>query len=248
MQMMEAILSWIRSAYAIGLAVAATGMATEAIANSVVVRSTGPSAKSYPPGKALAANTKLALKAGDIVTVLDAGGTRVLRGPGSVSISSPTTATGSAINSLLRNTNGRQARTGATRGTGQTAVKRPNLWLIDAASGGTMCLEDLSMASFWRPRNAAPQTLAVSADGKTANVKFSANQTVATWPIKDLPIAEGKDYSIVGAGTAPVTLRFAKVPASEGNPTKAAGALISKGCNGQLDLLVDTGTPPPEAG
>ncbi len=245
---MEAILSWIKSTYAIGLAVAATGLTTEAIANSVVVRSTGPSAKSYPPGKALSTNTKLALKSGDIVTVLDAAGTRVLRGPGTISISSPTTATGSAINQLLRNTNGRQARTGATRGTGQTAAKRPNLWFVDANKSGTICLEDLSMASFWRPGSPSPQTLTISANGNAAKVMFRANQTVATWPVKDLPITEGRDYSITGAGQAPVTLRFSKVPPSNGNPTAAAASLIAKGCNSQLDLLVDTGSPAPEAG
>jgi hypothetical protein len=246
--MMEAILSWIKTAYAIGLAIVATGLSTEAIANSVVVRSTGPSAKSYPPGKALSANTRLSLQAGDIVTVLDAGGTRVLRGPGSVSISSPTTATGSAINQLLRNTNGRQARTGATRGTGQTIAKRPNLWFIDAAKGGTMCLEDLTMASFWRPGSTTAQTLVVSADDKTTKVIFRPSQTVAAWPVKDMPLVEGKDYQIVGAGTVPVILRFAKVPLSNGNPTAAAGALISKGCDGQLDLLVDTGSTSTKAG
>ena len=38
----------------------------------VVVRSAGPSAKSYPPGKALPDNAKIALQPGDSVTVVGA--------------------------------------------------------------------------------------------------------------------------------------------------------------------------------
>ncbi len=246
--MMEAILSWIKTASAITFGLMAVSVTTDAIANSIVVRSTGPSAKSYPPGKALAANSKLSLQAGDMVTVLDAKGTRVLRGPGSISISSPTTATGSAINQLLRNTNGRQARIGATRGTGQTVMKSPNLWFVDTAKGGTICLEDLSTASLWRPGGKPAQTMSLSADGKSANIIFRTSQTVSAWPVKDMPIVEGKDYRLAAPGTEAVTVRFAKTPASNGNPAAVAEGLIAKGCAGQLELLVDTGSTAQNAG
>ncbi|MFM2302580.1 MAG: hypothetical protein RLZZ84_2316, partial [Pseudomonadota bacterium] len=49
------------------MAVSAVAIAGTASAQSVVVRSTGPSASTYPQGKKLPANTSVVLKAGDHV-------------------------------------------------------------------------------------------------------------------------------------------------------------------------------------
>ena len=48
----------------------------------VVVRSLGPSAKAYPPGKTLPETAKITLQGGDVVTVLGPGSAQTLRGPG----------------------------------------------------------------------------------------------------------------------------------------------------------------------
>ena len=53
-----------------------------AIAKAVVVRSLGPSAKSYPPGKSLPDTAKILLQQGDSVTVVGGNSARTLRGPG----------------------------------------------------------------------------------------------------------------------------------------------------------------------
>ena len=65
---------WAKGAVALGMAVA-VGAGTPAWADSLVVRSSGPSAGSYTPGKKLADGGALLLKAGDVVTLLDAKGT-----------------------------------------------------------------------------------------------------------------------------------------------------------------------------
>ena len=56
--------------------------AVSASAAVLVVRSSGPSARGFPAGKALPDSEKLTLKANDVVVLLDSRGTRTLRGPG----------------------------------------------------------------------------------------------------------------------------------------------------------------------
>src|SRR3954469_14754166 len=56
---------------------------TMAFATVVVVKSLGPSAKAYPPGKTLSETAKITLQGGDVVTVLGPGSAKTLRGPGS---------------------------------------------------------------------------------------------------------------------------------------------------------------------
>ncbi|OYX93873.1 MAG: hypothetical protein B7Y74_08575, partial [Novosphingobium sp. 35-62-5] len=63
-------------------ALMAAAVSSETMAQAVVVRSTGPTAVNYPKGKRLPANASVVLKAGDVVTVLDKAGTRVLKGAG----------------------------------------------------------------------------------------------------------------------------------------------------------------------
>src|ERR1044072_2243878 len=55
---------------------------TAAVANVVVVKSLGPSAKAYPPGQTIPANAKITLQGGDVVTVLGPSAAKTLRGPG----------------------------------------------------------------------------------------------------------------------------------------------------------------------
>ena len=53
-----------------GAAIAIALSSTAALANVVVVKSLGPSAKAYPPGKTFPASAKITLQGGDVVTVL----------------------------------------------------------------------------------------------------------------------------------------------------------------------------------
>src|ERR1700754_4805513 len=66
------------------LAGAATAlfMGSSAFASVVVVKSLGPSAKAYPPGKTLPESAKITLQGGDVVTVLGPASAQTLRGPG----------------------------------------------------------------------------------------------------------------------------------------------------------------------
>lgn len=221
---------------------AALCMASAAYADTLVVRSSGPSAKSYPAGRKLADGGSVVLKGGDVVTLLDAKGTRTLRGPGSFGVTASTAQVSSApLTALLDTKRVRRARTGAVRGTiGEAAAvapRRPNLWLVDMAQPGALCFADPAAVRLWRADAAKAATLRVSGGGKAATVGFAAGESIAAWPAA-LPVMDGAAYRIEGAKA--VDVRFAGIGAADAGLDKVADALIAKGCEAQLDLLVDT--------
>ncbi len=241
-------MSW-TSTLKLAASLAAIGCAGTAIAGTIVIRSSGPSAKIYPAGKSLTDGQKVVLKAGDVLVVLDPRGTRTLNGAGSfnVSGSAPASAAPSTFAALIGNSGTRQVRTGAVRGTAGAQPRVTSLWYIDTAKSGTMCLRDLSRATLWRASMTTPVTLTLTrvSDGKSVPLGFAAGQAVRAWPMPDMPLAADTDYRISGPGLAtPTTLRLVKVDSTTDAADEVAATLIDNGCRGQLDVLVEAGKTP----
>jgi hypothetical protein len=240
-------LSWTRTSL---IAISATaGMLSFATARAetIVVRSTGPSAKGFPPGKSIADRSKVSLKAGDQLVILDGRGTRTLKGPGvfDTTAGASSGATGSTFASLLRNTGTRQVRTGAVRGGGASdkPVRSPNLWFVDVGKSGTICLADASAISLWRAPIAEPASLTVTrlSDGKSAVLAWAKGQSVKAWPIADLPVTAGAQYRLSGAGLGqPTTIKFALLGPNPEGLESTVSALIRNNCSAQLDLVIET--------
>jgi hypothetical protein len=206
---------------------------TSAAAAVLVVRSSGPTAGAYPPGKALPDNHVLKLKATDTVVLLDSRGTRTLSGPGSFSVTA--SAAPAATSANIAGTSARRVRLGAVRGTGGTR----SVWQADLGRTGNVCIANPSELTLYRPdaATAADVTLTDS-EGKAATVHFAANQSEASWP-SDLEVKAGKRINVSGlAQQTTLTLRqLAPIPAGlEG----MAQSLIRADCQAQLDVLVDT--------
>lgn len=228
-------------------------------AETIVVRASGPSAGDFRPGSKLADNVTITLKAGDVLTLLDGRGTRTLRGPGTFGSTSSASAgsdTRTSLATLLESRRVMRARTGAVRGSAAEPAappRSPNLWYVDISQNSTACVPDPANVRIWRPSIAEAADVAITPaeGGKAQSVHFDAGQAVAWWP-ESLPVGEGASYALSWAGlTSPVTIRFAiMAPGSEGLENMAS-ALISKQCNAQLDLLVETVAlpdPAPDAG
>ena len=79
-----------------GAAAAIALTSTAVMANVVIVKSLGPSAKAYPPGKTLSESAKITLQGGDIVTVLGPASAQTLRGPGNFDAKQVTLASAAA--------------------------------------------------------------------------------------------------------------------------------------------------------
>ncbi|HYW15818.1 MAG TPA: hypothetical protein VE891_06660 [Allosphingosinicella sp.] len=208
-------------------AMAALAAPAASMATPLVVRSAGPSAKSYPPGRAVGENVPVILKAGDVVTVLAPSGARTLRGPGTFKVAGGGSAP--AFNA--------RSRFSAMRG--DDVPPSPGLWDVDVSKSGNVCLSDAGKVVLWRPAAAADATLQViPAAGAGQPIAWPAGRLVQRWP-QQLPIADGAEYSLKWAGAGESTkLRFKTLAPVGEDPTVLAKALIDNGCNAQLDLLL----------
>lgn len=220
-----------------GIALALTAVAAEAAV--LVVRSSGPSAKAFPAGRALPENQTINLRGNDVVILLDSRGTRTLRGPGSYSTSA--SSGGSASATLTGQSSARRSRVGAVRGAPTGATSGRNVWQADIGRSGNVCIANPADVGLYRADSSSARRITVTElpSNRVATVEFAVGQKNAQWPA-GLPVTEGSKYSIRGSGSGPVTLnalRIAPVPAGlEG----LAQSLIRNDCQGQLDVLIDT--------
>ena len=227
-------------------ATAIAANATASMAGTIVIRASGPSAKLYPVGKSIPEGQKLVLRAGDTLVLLDGRGTRTLTGAGSYDVGANAAGTTTSGNfaALISNAGGRQVRTGAVRGTGTTAPRVTNIWYVDTAKSGTICLRDMSRATLWRAaiEKPAAMTLTRVSDGKSLPLVFAAGQAVRSWPVNDIPLVAGTEYRITtGAAEKPVAVQFALVTFATEDVVAVAADLISKGCSVQIEALVEAG-------
>ena len=203
-----------------------------AAAAVLVVRSSGPSAGAYPPGKALPDNHVLKLKAIDTVILLDSRGTRTVQGPGSFSVSASAVPSTTA---QAAGTSARRVRLGAVRGAGARSV-----WQADLARSGNVCVANPADLGLWRADSSgeANVTLTDAASGKKSEVKFAAGQSIAPWPA-ELPAASGTKVNVTGL-TAPTTLTLRVLSPVPTGLEGMAQSLIRANCEAQLDVLIDT--------
>ncbi|KRB85835.1 hypothetical protein ASE00_03460 [Sphingomonas sp. Root710] len=224
-----------------GLMLAGTAMAAP-----LVVRSAGPSAKTYPAGKAIPDTAKIVLKAGDTIVLLDGKGTRTLSGPGTFSATATATAaasTGSTLNALVSGGGERRARIGAVRsasGIDKNAGKNPNVWYVDIGRSSNMCIADTSTVTVWRPSADKAATVTVTGPSGQGTIDLPAGQSAALWP-SSVPVVDGGAYKLSWEGAkAPTSLKFIVVKPTTAGLEDMAQSLIKAGCNAQLDLLIQT--------
>lgn len=199
-----------------------------AAANVLVVRST---TASYRAGQSLPDNARITLRAGEQVMILANGGTRTFRGPGTFSPNSQ-------VASATVNTGGRIARVGAVRDAGILPTGL-TIWHVDVMQSGTFCLTSASNVVLWRPDASAPVRYTITGPGGTRTLNWPANEPTAAFP--GAPVANGGTYTFTQPGVAvPVTITFKLVNSALRDVQDVAGALIANGCQGQLDVLVES--------
>ena len=212
-----------------GAAVAALIGSSPAVASVVVVKSLGPSAKAYPPGKTLPESAKITLQGGDVVTVLGPAAAQTLRGPGNFAAGQMTLASAES----------KRGRFGALRAS--DIVKNPSIWDVDVTQSGKMCVTNASKLQLWRPESDAAVKINIrSSDGKSQDVDWAAGKASMMWPAA-LPIASGSEYQIEWPETGDKSsVTFVTVPNAPSDIVGAAQVLIENGCQHQLDLLVQS--------
>ena len=234
---MHSTKTWLRRG-ALALA-CCLGLSEAASAGTVVISASGPSARSYPAGRSLAAGSRIVLAPGDTLTVLDSRGTRTLRGPVTASAEASATTSNASFAALVATQNRRRARTGAIRGVAGAIARPDNMWYVNVAGeGGTFCVMDPAAVQLWRPDMQASATLAVSEEGgRSGSATFPLGQNTTAWPAT-LPIADGRSYTLSGQGLSPRRVRFAVIDTAISDPASAYMALDAKGCAAQKQVLL----------
>ena len=222
-------MNWRIPALSAAAVLAWTAVGGPLLAKAVVVRSAGPSAKSYPPGKALPDTAKIALQPGDSVTLVGPSSARSLRGPGTFPVAS------SSAEGLAMAAN-RRSRFGAMR-SGELALN-PSPWNVDVTQSGTICAASGPL-KLWRPESEGATKLTITpASGAAATVDWPAGKSSADWPAS-VKIAAGAEYALALADRGTETVKFVMIPAVPRDPVEAAQVLVDHGCQNQLDVLVD---------
>ena len=225
-------------------AAALLATASAAAADILVVRSTGPSAKSFPPGKRLAEGARVVLKSNDSLDLLDGRGTRTLRGPGNF-------VAGAASGRVAGNVpvTQRRARIGAVRSVGGGELRPPTIWHVDVAKSSTVCVAEPGKVTLWRADSAGPVTLHIvrTQGGGASQVSWEAGASTVAWPAT-LPIADNAEFRLSWAGAAtPTTIRFRTLPQRPVGLEDMASFLMTNQCAAQLDLFIETVRLPDDA-
>jgi hypothetical protein len=210
--------------------------ASAAMADILVVRSTGPSARSFPPGKRLPESARISLKASDQLIVLDGRGTRIIRGPGTFTAGASAGRIASATPTVQR-----RARIGAVRGIDTGQLRPPSIWHVDVARSSNVCVADPSKVTLWRADPAKALTLNIGGPGgRSKQLGWQPGSSILAWP-SDLPVADGAEYRLSWpGGSTPTLIRFRAMPAKPAGLEDMAQTLIRNQCDAQLDLFIDT--------
>ncbi|WP_411339264.1 hypothetical protein V6U71_15335 [Sphingopyxis sp. J-6] len=227
-------------------AIMAVAVAGTAAAQSMVVRSTGPSASKYPTGTKLKSTDKVTLVNGDKVVLMQAGKTRTLSGPGTFGATGTVQVSqsmGTTVTRMIAKSPTMRSRGGATRSdivAVPTDIRAPNLWYLDYREGGTFCVADPATLLLWRPTMDTEELLTIEQAGKIEKVALVNGANFRKWPTDVMPVQYGVEYRLSGAGLpTPVRVRFAQVDSVPDTVEGSVDMLVAKGCSPQLNRLVD---------
>lgn len=243
---MSAIVSTRR--FVAGAVLAVTfGLATSAAAQSTVVRATGPSAAEYPAGKKLAAGARVVLEAGDIVTVIDSGGTRVLKGPDRFTIGARREAERDVLGTFItRRGNRERVRLGVVRGdVGQEGpIPAPTVWLLEWRQPGPFCYTGDGRLFVWRQENSGAARLSIKATQgiATTSLAWEDGSRISAWPQDQAPLDAGATYTVaLEGGAEQFDISFVRLASEPQDLSELVSMLAQNGCTGQMERLIAAG-------
>ena len=226
---------------------AAAITAAPALAQSTVVRASGPSVADYPVGKQLDPGQRVVLETGDSVTVLEPTGTRVLKGPGRFLIGGRATAERDVLGTFIaRRGNRERVRLGVVRGdVGQDGpIPAPTVWLLESGDSGPFCLAGEGRLFVWRPENSGAARLSIKAadGGATTSLGWEDGSRISAWPQDAAPTLTGSVYTIaMEGGNEQADVTFVRLDNDPPDLPSLVAALANNGCSAQIERLIAAG-------
>lgn len=216
----------------IGAAAIALAVSSASIATVLVVRAQGPSAKVYPPGKALPETAKIELQPGDSVILLNTNGAKTLRGPGTFAVATSGEGLAAAAN--------RRARFSAMRSS--QVPLNPSPWNLDITQSGKLCVANPAKLTLWRPTKDDGMKLTIKGGGGEETIDWPAGKDTIAWPAS-LPVTSGAEYELSQPELGDMArVTFVTLASPPADTISTAQSLIANGCDNQLDVLVE-GSP-----
>ncbi len=221
-----------RKVFTIAAAAIALAASSASLATVLVVRAAGPSAKVYPPGKALPESAKIQLQPGDSVMLLNTNGARTLRGPGTFTVAASGEGLAEAAN--------RRARVSSMRSS--EVPLNPSPWNLDITQSGKLCVANPSHLTLWRPQKDDEIKLTIRGGGSEQTLDWPAGKDTMAWPAS-LPVTTGAEYQLSQPNSGDMArVTFVTLVNPPADSIGTAQSLIANGCDNQLDVLVD-GSP-----
>jgi len=210
-------------------------------ANLVVVEARGIDLK---PGAEVDGNKPLALKEGQVVTLISVSGRIVkLRGPSNLppapAQGGSTADIGGALRTLVTQELADNSELGVVRGASDDPVP-PEPWLIDVTRDGNRCLPAKQPMVFWRPGGGGAQAVSIAPYDRSwlARAEWHAGAdrlNVTT----EMPLRTRATYMIrLGDKEAAITL--IRIPPAVSNDAMRAAWMIEVGCIPQVKALART--------
>ena len=221
-----------RKVFTMTAAAIALAASSASLATVLVVRAAGPSAKVYPPGKALPESAKIQLQPGDSVMLLNTNGARTLRGPGTFTVAASGEGLAEAAN--------RRARVSSMRSS--EVPLNPSPWNLDITQSGKLCVANPSHLTLWRPQKDDEIKLTIRGGGSEQTLDWPAGKDTMAWPAS-LPVTTGAEYQLSQPDSGDMArVTFVTLVNPPADSIGTAQSLIANGCDNQLDVLVD-GSP-----
>ena len=223
----------------IALACMASATAVQA---GIVIKSSGPSAGQFSVGMEIDDNAVVELDEGDILTVVTARGTRVLRGPGPKRISSNAASRRSTFAVFTRQRSALATKGGLVRSASGGIVANPSLWNVDVTQGGTQCVASTEFLTAWRPEVTREEAyiLGIAGSDFHVHVTFEEKYGESMVPGGAMPLIDGRTYTVSAPDGSPAqTFKLAVIEDVPEDMPGMASALLAKGCERQLGLLAE---------
>jgi hypothetical protein len=240
------------SAATLGLSLVA---AMPAAAKTIVLQSSGPSASRYPVGRVLTEPLSLDLRSGDTLKVLDAAGTRVLKGPKKIRESGQRTVANDkrlALTQLISANSQRRSKTGAVRAAGLDGLpaepeglvagsmdigSQKDLWVIDPLKAGNWCIQDMDAVELWRVDSQEGSYLTVKRDsGGAEDARWPKGSNIIYWPA-NIPANDEERYFIQVDNNGGNFVTLHSISQSD-DMLELATKLEASHCDHQFEILV----------
>jgi hypothetical protein len=194
----------------------------------------------WRPGRTIDADKPLHLVEGQHVTLVsDSGAVLKLDGPFDKPLASSQAAGIDVAATLAGLTTEHRARFGDV-GTTRAPVKEalPDPWVLDASSGGPVCLREGEPPTFWRPSAATATSFAIMPADRSWKARSEWAAGADRLSLRsDIAVHGGASY-FVALGGVESAIAVNTVPASLSNDRMRVAWMAAKGCEAQAEALL----------